>query len=115
MKSIEIIKNNKKRKILLLDDREKLLRKEAKDEIEKYLTINDNVYSFRKGKSVKMAINKIKRNIDSYKYFMKLDIENYYGTINLQKLYDLLEKNINDLELIEKIKNYLNEENEMIV
>ena len=23
-----------------------------------------------------MAINKIKRNIDSYKYFMKLDIEN---------------------------------------
>ena len=80
MKSIEIIKNNKKRKILLLDDREKLLRKEAKDEIEKYLTINDNVYSFRKGKSVKMAINKIKRNIDSYRYFMKLDIENYYGT-----------------------------------
>lgn len=114
MKSIEIIKNNKKRKILLLDDREKLLRKEAKDEIEKYLTINDNVYSFRKGKSVKMAINKIKRNIDSYKYFMKLDIENYYGTINLQKLYDLLEKNINDLELIEKIKNYLNEENEIM-
>lgn len=29
MKSIEIIKNNKKRKILLLDDREKLLRKEG--------------------------------------------------------------------------------------
>ena len=34
MKSIEIIKNNKKRKILLLDDREKLLNSD--NEAEKY-------------------------------------------------------------------------------
>lgn len=110
MKSIEITKKNKKRKVLLLRDEEKEVRKEIKDQLAQYNIIAPNVYSFVKGKSSKMAVEKIKKNIKYYNYFIKADISNYYECINVERLNEILRKNVKDIILIEKIMNLIDEE-----
>ena len=110
MKFIEVVKNNKIRKVLLLENTEKEIRKKVKDELEKYNIVSSNVYSFTKGKSAKMAVEKIKTNIDYYKYFIKIDIKNYYNSINIDKLYNILKLYINDESLLDKVISLVNEE-----
>lgn len=110
MKVIEITKNKKTRKILLLSDNEKVLRKKIKDELEKYNIVASNVYSFTKGKSVKMAVEKIRKNIDYYNYFMKLDLKNYYGSIDLEKLFNIIKCKTNDTKLVNQIRDITLEE-----
>lgn len=57
MKSVEITKNKKRRKILLLSDEEKEIRKEVKDKLVESNIVAPNVYSFVKGKSAYFSID----------------------------------------------------------
>lgn len=62
---------------------------------------NDNLYSFRRGRSVKNAIVGLYKNrrLDSY-YGYKIDIHDYFNSIDVERLIDSLEKEIDDERLI---------------
>ena len=64
----------------------------------------DNLYSFRKNKSVKNAINNISNIHNIYKmYGYKVDIQNYFNSINSNILLDNLKKDIQDKPLFDLI------------
>lgn len=71
---------------------------------------SQNLYSFRQNISVKNAINNIKiYNInDNYNY--KVDIKNYFNSININKILKELKKDI-DKETYTLIKNILKNKN----
>lgn len=45
---------------------------------------------------VQTKIQNIKKEINNFKYFYKIDISNFFGSINHKKLYSVLEKNLPD-------------------
>lgn len=54
----------------------------------KYVNISDSVYGYRKGKSVKQAIEKIQKYFgQGYIYGLDGDIEKYFDMINHERLY----------------------------
>lgn len=114
MKVSEVNKKGSLRKILILDEEEKAYRRELKSNIEDVITEYPYVYSFAKGKSVKMALDEIRNKIDFYKYFIKVDIENYYGSIKVDKLKEVLEENLIQQDLIIKIEEVIKEESEVL-
>lgn len=71
-----------------------------------------NLYSFRKNRGVKEAIRNIAniKNINRM-YGYKVDIQNYFNSINVEKLLNNLKKDIKDEELYLFIKNILLNEN----
>lgn len=74
----------------------------------------NNLFSFRKEKSVKTAINKIK-SISNIKnmYAYKVDIKNYFNSINISVLLKNLEQDLEDKKLFEFIKGIISN-NEVI-
>ena len=68
----------------------------------------DNLYSFRKNKSVKNAINNIENICNIHKmYGYKVDIKNYFNSINSNLLLSDLNKNINDEPLLNLINDII--------
>jgi len=68
----------------------------------------DNLYSFRKNKSVKKAINNIENICNIHKmYGYKVDIKNYFNSINSNLLLSDLNKNINDEPLLNLINDII--------
>lgn len=66
-----------------------------------------NLYSFRQNISVKNAIQELKKINITNKYSYKLDIENYFNSINIDKLLKDLKQNLNDEKLYNLIKELL--------
>ena len=62
--------------------------------------LSDNCYSFRRNINASHAFEKIKkiRNIDN-KYVLKLDIHDYFNSINVDQLLDILDTVIEDKDL----------------
>ncbi len=62
--------------------------------------LSDNCYSFRRNINASHAFEKIKkiRNIDN-KYVLKLDIHDYFNSINVDQLLDVLDTVIEDKDL----------------
>ena len=114
MKVSEVIKKGTLRKVLILNKEEKEYRRELKNNIEEVITEYPYVYSFVKGKSVKMALEEIRNKIDFYKYFIKVDIKDYYGSIDLDKLKNILNENSINKDLITKIEEVIKEESEFL-
>ena len=75
-----------------------------------YLFCN-NLYSFRKNKTVKKAIHNLSK-ISNLKnmYGYKVDISNYFNTINIEILLSNLKKDIKDKELYKLFENILTNE-----
>lgn len=71
----------------------------------------DNLYSFRKHTGVKNALNKLMKT-KSLKnmYAYKLDISNYFNSINTKLLLKNLEKDLNDKNLFNIIKQILTQD-----
>ena len=70
--------------------------------------ICDNCYSFRKNYGVKRAIDSIRyhKNLENM-YCYKVDIKNYFNSINVPKLLDILKDVIDDKKLYVLIKDLL--------
>lgn len=69
----------------------------------------DNCFSFRKNYGVKKAIDSIvyHKNIENM-YCYKVDIKNYFNSINVEKLLVILDDIIDDKNLYNLMKNLLN-------
>lgn len=72
----------------------------------------DNLYSFRKHKSVKNAINNISNIYNIHKmYGYKVDIQNYFNSINTDILLNNLKKDIQDKALLNLISTLITNNN----
>jgi len=69
--------------------------------------LNDKSYAFRKGKGVLKAINRSKDFLKKYNYVAKADIDDFFDSINQQKLMMVLERVIEDKKIIELISLFL--------
>ena len=68
----------------------------------------DNLYSFRKNKSVKQAIEKLSktRNLKNM-YGYKVDIKNYFNSVDISILINNIKKDIKDQDLLNIIVSIL--------
>lgn len=70
---------------------------------ERYQKIDDNIYGYRKGKSVKQAIEKIQQYFNSgYIYGIDGDIEKYFDRINHDRLANKIRKFYKDNPIVIK-------------
>lgn len=72
---------------------------------------SDNLYSFRKKTGVRQAIHTVLKNKVKSKYAYKVDIKNYFNSINISKILASLEKDLNDEKLFKLIKELLENPN----
>jgi retron-type reverse transcriptase len=107
----EINKNhtNKKRVVYSYKFNEMIILKYIAYNLYKYdYLFEDNLYSFRKNKSVKQAIEKLSktRNLKNM-YGYKVDIKNYFNSVDISILINNLKKDIKDQDLLNIIVSIL--------
>jgi len=69
--------------------------------------LNDKSYAFRKGKGVVKAINRTKDFLKRYSYVAKADVDDFFDSINQEKLLIVLERVIEDKKIIMLISLFL--------
>ena len=119
MKCINKKNSNKKRTVFLFDEKENFVLKAMMFLLYKYDHLfSPNLYSFRRNISVKTAIANItKRNIGSI-YGYKVDIHDYFNSVDTDIVTKILRDNIKDddllvdfiCSLISSTKAYFNED-----
>ena len=119
MKCINKKNSNKKRTVFLFDEKENFVLKAMMFLLYKYDHLfSPNLYSFRRNISVKTAIANItKRNIGSM-YGYKVDIHDYFNSVDTYIVTKILRDNIKDddllvdfiCSLISSTKAYFNED-----
>ena len=107
----EINKNhtNKKRVVYFYKFNEMIVLKYIAYNLYKYdYLFEDNLYSFRKNKSVKQAIEKLSktRNLKNM-YSYKVDIKNYFNSVDISILINNIKKDIKDQDLLNIIVSIL--------
>ena len=107
----EINKNhtNKKRVVYSYKFNEMIVLKYIAYNLYKYdYLFEDNLYSFRKNKSVKQAIEKLSktRNLKNM-YGYKVDIKNYFNSVDISILINNIKKDIKDQDLLNIIVSIL--------
>ena len=107
----EINKNhtNKKRVVYSYKFNEMIVLKYIAYNLYKYdYLFEDNLYSFRKNKSVKHAIEKLSktRNLKNM-YGYKVDIKNYFNSVDISILINNIKKDIKDQDLLNIIVSIL--------
>ena len=112
LKKIEINKenSNEKRPIALSSIKDKLIQKvlyiALRDYFEK--TFSDKSYAYRKDKSTLKAINRTSQFInEKYHWILKTDIDNFFETINHDKLLKILDRQISDKRVIKLISLFI--------
>ena len=98
-KIINKMGTDKKRVVYYYNNEESIILKFITHHLFKYDNkMCDNCYSFRKNYGVKKAIEKLSsyKNLVSY----KVDIKNYFNSINIDKLLVILEEIIDDKEVL---------------
>ena len=101
-KMVNKIGTDKKRIVYCYSDDESMILKFITFHLFKYDNkMSDNCYSFRKSYGVKRAIDSIvsSKNIKNM-YCYKVDIKNYFNSINIDKLMVMLEDIVDDKELL---------------
>lgn len=107
----EINKNhtNKKRIVYSYKFNEMIVLKYIAYNLYKYdYLFENNLYSFRKNKSVKQAINKLSktRNLKNM-YGYKVDIKNYFNSVDISIIINNLKEDIKDQDLLNIIVSIL--------
>lgn len=112
LKKIEIDKPNsdEKRPIALSSIKDKLIQKVLYTSLKEYFekTFSDKSYAYRKDKSTLKAINRTSQFIQEKKYWiLKTDIDNFFETINHDKLLKILDKQLSDKRIIKLISLFI--------
>lgn len=69
---------------------------------------SDNSYGFRPNRNAHQAILKCKEYMDKgYKWAVDIDLENYFDTVNHDKLIGLIYREVKDIRVISLIRKYL--------
>ncbi|MBE6150276.1 MAG: hypothetical protein E7162_00450 [Firmicutes bacterium] len=111
---INKIKKNKKRIVYQYNKEETYILKYLTFLLYKYdYLFTPNLYSFRQNKSVKNAINDLIKIKPNQKYGYKLDIENYFNSVDTKILLKDLKKDLDDQKLYKLFKLLL--ENKQII
>ena len=69
--------------------------------------LNDKSYAFRQGKGVLKAVNRTKDFLKRYSYVAKADVDDFFDSINQEKLLIVLQKVIEDKKIIMLISIFL--------
>jgi group II intron reverse transcriptase/maturase/CRISPR-associated endonuclease Cas1 len=112
LKKIEIDKPNsdEKRPIALSSIKDKLIQKVLYTNLKEYFekTFSDKSYAYRRDKSSLKAINRTSQFIQEKKYWvLKTDIDNFFETINHDKLLKILDKQLSDKRVIKLISLFI--------
>lgn len=112
LKKIEIPKPNttEKRPLALSAIKDKLIQKVLYNSLRDYFetTFSDKSYAYRKDKSTLKAINRTSQFIQERNFWiLKTDIDNFFETINHDKLLKILDKQISDKRIIKLISLFI--------
>lgn len=112
LKKIEIDKQgtDEKRPISLASIKDKIIQRVLLLALNPYFDdiFSDKSYAYRSGKSTINAINRAQNFIDQkYHYILKTDIDNFFESINHDKLLQILDKHIADKRIIKLISLFV--------
>lgn len=112
LKKIEIQKEDgiEKRPIALSSIKDKLVQRVLYKSLNDYFDdqFSKNSYAYRKNKSTIKAINRVSQLIQEGNiYILKTDIDNFFETINHEKLLKILDKQISDRSITRLISLFL--------
>jgi len=108
MSGFEIDKSNdEKRQLAQASISSKVIQKIIAEALLDNIKLNDKSYAFRKGKGTVKAINRTKDFLKKYDYIAKADVDDFFDTINQEKLLVVLQKVIVDKKIIMLISLFL--------
>ncbi len=112
LKKIEIKKEDgiEKRPIALSSIKDKLVQRVLYKALNEYFDdkFSNKSYAYRKNKSTIKAINRVSQLIQEGNiYILKTDIDNFFETINHEKLLKILDKQISDRSITRLISLFL--------
>ncbi len=119
MQGFEMPKSNgEMRKLAQASITSKVIQKIIAEALLESIKFNDKSYAFRKGKGVLKAVNRTKDFLKRYNHIAKADVDDFFDTINQEKLLIVLKKVIVDKRIIMLIslflKNGMMKQNEWI-
>ncbi len=119
MQGFEMPKSNgEMRKLAQASITSKVIQKIIAEALLESIKFNDKSYAFRKGKGVLKAVNRTKDFLKRYNHIAKADVDDFFDTINQEKLLIVLKKVIADKRIIMLIslflKNGMMKQNEWI-
>lgn len=112
LKKIEIQKenSNETRPIALSSIKDKIIQKTLYEALQNYFEgqFSNKSYAYRKSKSTLNAINRVSQFLQEGNYFvLKTDIDNFFESIDHDKLLAILDKHIADKSIIRLISLFL--------
>ena len=108
VRSFEIEKNaHEKRRLALSSTSSKIVQKILVAELEDLVKFSDKSYAYRKNKGTIKAINRTKDFLKSNFWIAKADIDNFFDTIDQQKLIAKLNTHIQDKRIVKLIALFL--------
>ncbi len=109
VRSFEIPKNDhEKRQLALSSTASKIVQKILVQELEDLVHFSDRSYAYRKNKGTTKAINRTKDFLKKNFWVAKADIDNFFDTIDQQKLIQKLNSHIQDKRIVKLIAVFLN-------
>jgi len=108
VRSFSIEKNNRERRELALSSTaSKVVQKILVLEMEGLVKFSDKSYAFRKNKGTVKAINRTKDFLKANYWIAKADINNFFDTIDQEKLIAMLNNLIEDKRIVKLISLFL--------
>jgi len=110
MRSMQIPKSNgEMRQIAMASTASKLIQRVLAEALSQAVKLSDKSYAFRKGKGTHRAINRTKDflYLKGYTHVAKADIDDFFDTIDQEKLIAVLEKAIVDKRIVVLISTFL--------
>ena len=106
--SFEIPKSNgEMRQIAMASTSSKLVQKVIADALGETLDFSDKSYAFRKGKGTLKAVARTKDFLKRYSHIAKADVNDFFDSIDHEKLMVVLEKNIQDKKILLLVSVFL--------
>ena len=95
------------RDISIPDIKAKIIQKILNDELSNYFKFSDRNYAYQKNKSPLKAINRVKHIVKNFNFIIKVDIKEFFDSIEHDLLLKKLEKLISDKKIIYLITIFL--------
>ncbi|MBU1668196.1 CRISPR-associated endonuclease Cas1 [bacterium] len=108
MSGFEVPKSNgEMRKLAQASITSKVVQKIIAEALLDAVKLNNKSYAFRKGKGVLKAVNRTKDFLKKYSYIAKADVNDFFDSINQEKLLIVLKRVIADKKIIMLISLFL--------